>query len=171
VRSNQLTILPSASHGDDEAVSPISRNRKVTPGVAASPEPEKPKKGPTSNGPTTANIAAARSKPAKKVRGRPKAETAKKSSKSKPAGKPSRKAAAGSKQDSVISLLRQPEGATIDRLVKATGWQPHSVRGFLAGTVRKKLKLPLQSQKVDGKRTYRIKAGKPAATTRKSRNV
>jgi hypothetical protein len=107
----------------------------------------------------------------KKVRDRPKVSAAKKTSKAKPVGKPSRKAAAGSKQDGVIALLRRLEGATLDSLVKATGWQPHSVRGFLAGTVRKKLKLQLQSQKVDGRRTYRIKAGKPATKTRKSRTV
>ena len=70
-----------------------------------------------------------------------------------------------SKQDRVIALLRQPKGATLDVLVKATGWQKHSVHGFLAGTVRKKLKLPLLSEKVDGVRTYRIvgsRSGKAA---------
>ena len=97
--------------------------------------------------------------------------TAKKTSKAKSIGRSPRKVAAGSKQDSVIALLRQPQGATIDRLVKATGWQPHSVRGFLAGTVRKKLKLQLQSQKIDGRRTYRIKSGKVAAKTGKPRAV
>jgi hypothetical protein len=58
-----------------------------------------------------------------------------------------------SKQDRVIALLQQPRGVTLDILVKATGWQKHSVRGFLAGTVRKKLKLPLISEKIDGIRT------------------
>jgi ribosomal protein L39E len=47
-----------------------------------------------------------------------------------------------SKRDQIVTLLRQPKGATLDVLVKTTGWQKHSVRGFLAGTVRKKLKLP-----------------------------
>jgi hypothetical protein len=70
--------------------------------------------------------------------------------------------AAGSKQDSVLALFRRPEGASLDALVKATGWQKHSVRGFLAGMVRKKLKLPLVSEKVDGVRTYRIGKAKPA---------
>jgi hypothetical protein len=62
----------------------------------------------------------------------------------------------GSKQDTILVLLRRPEGAGLDLLVKETGWQKHSVRGFLAGTVRKKLKLPLLSEKIDGVRTYRI---------------
>ena len=68
----------------------------------------------------------------------------------------------GSKQDRVIALLRRREGATLAALVKATGWKPHSVRGFLAGTVRKKLKLALISEKLDGVRTYRIGTGKTA---------
>jgi hypothetical protein len=49
------------------------------------------------------------------------------------------------KQDRVVALLQQPGGAALDVLVDATGWQKHSVRGFLAGTVRKKLKLALIS--------------------------
>jgi hypothetical protein len=68
-----------------------------------------------------------------------------------------------SKQDKIVALLQRPKGATLDVLVKETQWQKHSVRGFLAGTIRKKLKLPLLSEKIDGFRTYRIgrrKAGK-----------
>jgi hypothetical protein len=169
VKSNQPAILPAAPHREDEAVAPSSKGRKVGRSVTARPAPEKSKNRPTPDSPTAVKVVAAQSKPAKKVQGRPNA--AKKASKVKPVGKTSLKAAAGSKQDSVIALLRRPEGASIDVLVKTTGWQRHSVRGFLAGTVRKKLKLQLQSQKVDGKRTYRIKAGKPAAKTGKSRAV
>jgi hypothetical protein len=65
----------------------------------------------------------------------------------------------GSKQDSVIAMLKSPAGATIDAMIKATGWQQHSVRGFLAGVVRKRLKLKLGSKKVDGKRVYQITSG------------
>jgi hypothetical protein len=71
------------------------------------------------------------------------------------------KAEAGSKQARVIAMLRSPDGTTIAAIMRATGWQPHSVRGFLAGVVRKKLKLKLESKKVDGNRIYRIDGEAP----------
>ena len=53
-------------------------------------------------------------------------------------------------------MLQSPAGATIAAMMKATGWQHHSVRGFLAGVVRRRLKLKLGSKKVDGIRVYQI---------------
>jgi Protein of unknown function (DUF3489) len=67
----------------------------------------------------------------------------------------------GTKQDAVLALLRQPSGASIEAMMKATGWQQHSVRGFLAGVVKKRLKLKLGSAKVDGGRVYRIAGAEP----------
>src|SRR3954463_7077561 len=64
-----------------------------------------------------------------------------------------------SKQSRVVGLLSSPDGTTIAAMMKATGWQQHSVRGFLAGVVRKKLKLKLNSKKIDGTRVYRINGG------------
>src|SRR6478672_11497541 len=70
---------------------------------------------------------------------------------SKSVGKPR----ADSKQAGVIAMLRAPPGATIAAMAGATGWQPHSVRGFLAAVVRKKLGLNLISESGDAGRVYR----------------
>jgi len=64
------------------------------------------------------------------------------------------------KKNILINLLKRPKGATAQQLMAATGWQQHSVRGFLSGTVKKKLGHTVQSRKIDqGERRYRIIAG------------
>ncbi|MGE3146428.1 MAG: DUF3489 domain-containing protein [Pseudorhodoplanes sp.] len=68
---------------------------------------------------------------------------------------------AGTKQATAIEMLRSPGGTTVEALMKATRWQQHSVHGFLAGVVRKRLKLNLDSGIVDGQRVYRVTGGSP----------
>jgi hypothetical protein len=81
---------------------------------------------------------------------------------SKPKSKVTAKALAkpgngsSSKQETVLSMLRHAKGTTVAAIVEATGWQPHSVRGFFAGVIKKKLKLKLASEKIGKARIYRI---------------
>ena len=63
---------------------------------------------------------------------------------------------ADSKQARLIEMLKRKEGASIAEIVKAFGWQPHTVRGAIAGAIKKKLGLDVTSEKVDGRRVYRI---------------
>jgi len=70
---------------------------------------------------------------------------------------------AHTKHARIIAMLRSPAGATIAAIMTATDWQQHSVRGFLAGVVRKKLGLNLVSEQTDKGRVYRIKDGKPSS--------
>jgi hypothetical protein len=97
-----------------------------------------------------ANVAPAKAKPGKK--GNP----------AKKAPKGAKKASGardGSKAAKIIDLLKRPGGATSKELMKATGWQPHSLRGFLSGTVGKKMGLTVASTKgEDGERSYSVKA-------------
>ncbi|MEH2566674.1 DUF3489 domain-containing protein [Bradyrhizobium sp. AZCC 2289] len=78
---------------------------------------------------------------------------------SKSAGRPDTKHAR------IITMLRAPAGTTIAAIMAATEWQQHSVRGFLAGVVRKKLGLNLVSEQTDKGRIYRIKDGKASSAT------
>lgn len=64
----------------------------------------------------------------------------------------------GTKQEMLIAMLRAPEGATIDEIVGATGWQAHSARGAMSGVLKRKLGLTVTSGKVEGRgRVYALK--------------
>ena len=118
----------------------------------AAPEPKSTKKAHT--GARRAHVAAKKGKPGKKASPAKKAtKGGKKAKNEKPAARD------GSKTATILGLLKQPGGVTAKELMKATGWQPHSVRGFLSGTVGKKMGLPITSTKgEDGDRTYSVKS-------------
>jgi hypothetical protein len=109
----------------------------------------------TTTSEATKKTTAKGTKPAK---AKPAPKSAKASRKAKPGRTAKTKDAArpGSKKDIVLKLLRREGGATLAELAKATGWQNHSIRGFLSAQVGKKMGLKLESEKVDGERRYRL---------------
>jgi hypothetical protein len=118
--------------------------------TALPPAAEAPKATPKATGAKRArNVAPTKNKSGKK------ASPAKKAPKS---AKEAAGARDGSKAAKVLDLLKRPGGATAKELQKATGWLPHSVRGFLSGTVGKKMGLAVASTKSeDGERSYSVK--------------
>ncbi len=110
---------------------------------------EKPK-GKARRGAQGANVAPKKGKAGKKATPKKKAPKAAKTAEG---------ARDGSKAAKVLELLKREGGTTLQAIMKATGWQAHSVRGFLSGTVRKKMGLEVASAKAeDGERTYSVKA-------------
>jgi Protein of unknown function (DUF3489) len=121
-------------------------------------------------GSAQAPAAGEKPKPTKKARVAPqRADVAKKKGKSAKKASPAKKAPKGAKKTvgardgsktaKVLELLKRTGGVTAKELMKATDWQPHSVRGFLSGTVGKKMGLTVTSTKGDdGERTYSVKA-------------
>lgn len=114
-------------------------------------------------GAQAANVAADQTgagKPAKAARKSPLAKHAAKDRKAE--RKPPATAAVarqGSKTADVLAMLRHPKGATLQQLMQATGWQAHSVRGFISGTLGKKMRLTVASTKAeDGQRRYSLTA-------------
>jgi hypothetical protein len=126
----------------------ITEEDRTVPSTAPGKEPKSAKKPRVA--PQRAHVAP------KKTKAAPKAKAPKKAPK---AAKKSGGARDGSKTAKVLDLLKRADGTTLKELMKATGWQAHSVRGFLSGTVGKKMGLSVTSTKgEDGERSYSIKA-------------
>jgi hypothetical protein len=114
-----------------------------------------PRKAASKKGATPSKKGATRKKGAPK--GQKTAKGAKKNANPAPA-KEAAPPRAESKGDNILSLIRRPKGATLAELAKLTGWQNHSIRGYLSGTVGKKMGLTVDSTKrEDGERVYSIK--------------
>ena len=131
----------------------IPEKRTTAAAPASGKKPKANKKAHVA--PRRANVAPAKAKSAHK------ATSAKKAPKgrTKPEVAKPKAARGGSKSAQILDLLKRPGGATSKELMKATGWLPHSVRGFLSGTVRKKRGLTVTSTKgEDGERTYSVES-------------
>ena len=68
----------------------------------------------------------------------------------------------GGKLGALVGLLKRPQGATLEQMTETTGWQAHSVRGAMSGSLKKKLGLAITSVKMEGGRVYRIQSGEGA---------
>ena len=109
--------------------------------------------------PTKTTTKATQKKAAPKAKaGKKAASTPRKGAATKPAKGGEQEARDGSKKATVIQLLRRKEGATAAEIAKMTKWQPHTIRGFISGTVSKKMKLAVESiRNEQGERVYRVK--------------
>jgi hypothetical protein len=133
----------------------ITEETDAAPATEAGQAPKADKKA--NRAPRRAPVAPAKAKAGKKAtpakkgpKGRAKAKVA---APSKP------EARDGSKTARILDLLKRPGGVTAKELAKASGWLPHSIRGFLSGVVGKKLGLTVTSTKTeDGERTYSVEA-------------
>jgi hypothetical protein len=131
----------------------IPEETGTAPATATGLQPKSNKKARVA--PRRAPVAPAQAKSGRKATPAKKAPTGRTKAK---VAKP-KLARVGSKTAKVLDLLKRPGGATSKQLMKATGWLPHSVRGFLSGTVRKKMGLTVTSTKgEDGERTYSVEA-------------
>lgn len=113
------------------------------------------KRKPSPSSKSAAKTSAARS-PRAASASRAKAAPSSKSAVKKTKAVPAPSTEVTSKQSQVIALLRSAAGASMADLMALTGWQPHTVRGMLSGSLRKRLGLDVQCQRVDGAHLYRI---------------
>jgi uncharacterized protein DUF3489 len=121
----------------------------TAPATATGDQPKPTKKARVA--PRRAHVAPAKAKSAHKATKR---KPGKRAPKGRQKAAPARE---GTKTAKVLAMLRQTKGATLKELVRATGWQAHSVRGFLSGTLGKKMGLALESNKGDDReRFYKI---------------
>jgi hypothetical protein len=140
------------AEGENHMKTIVEENANA-PATAEGEQPKANKKA--TRAPRRAPVAPAKAKSGKK------AAPAKKAPKGRTKAKAEKPEATreGSKTARILDLLKRPGGVTAKELMKVTGWQPHSVRGFLSGTVGKKMGLTVTSTKrEDGERNYSVEA-------------
>jgi hypothetical protein len=143
----EITMTTFAT-GKETGVAPVAPNPEQMPQKKPDTAAQKPRVAPAKS--------KAGNKPASGKK-RPKAATRGKSAKSPKREVKADAAREGSKTAKVLDLLRRPDGATLPQIVKTTGWQPHSIRGFLSGILGKKMGLNVVSTKGEnGERVYSI---------------
>jgi nucleotide-binding universal stress UspA family protein len=138
-----------------EAAAVAEQGANVAPEQASSTKKASGKKG-APKGQKAAKGAAAKkaAKPAARKQAKP---ASKKASKAAAPKKEQGQAREGSKKQIILDLLSRKDGATMAEIAKATGWENHSIRGFVSGTLMKKMDLPVESFKNEaGDRTYRL---------------
>jgi DNA-binding MarR family transcriptional regulator len=185
---SQLVILSAAAQREDGSVLPLSKSVKLNKGAAtlvlksllrlglvaerqAAPEDEVWRETDGKRRTlaiTEAGLAAIGVGPKEATpKGKPSkaAAAAKKTARAAPSSVPEKaksepqEARPGTKQSKLLELLRRKTGATIEDLVAATGWQPHSVRGAISGLIKKKLGLAVTAEVIEGRgRVYRVGA-------------
>ncbi len=159
-RRQQLAANPSA-HPASKAEEPATSEPTEagpTPATAktAASQPHAETKGKRRSAPKR-TTAAAQGRPAAKEKEGRRHKAG--SENSAPKAKSQAPAREGTKKETVLALLRRSQGATLAEMMKATGWQSHSVRGFLSGTLRKKMSLKVKSGKREnGERVYSVRS-------------
>ena len=127
----------------------------LTTGQNAEPKASKKARAPKRD----AHVASAKGKSGKKATPPKKAAKAPKAAKGALEALKAKGTREGSKTAQIVELMKRPGGATMQEIMKATEWQPHSVRGFISGTLGKKMGLSVESAKSeDGQRTYPLKS-------------
>jgi hypothetical protein len=130
----------------------ITEETGTAQATATGAQPKAPKKASVAK--RARHVAPSKAKSAKKASPAKKAPKGAKKAGSAKAGK----AREGSKTAQILDLLKRSGGVTLAEIMKASGWQAHSVRGFLSGTIRKKMGLDVVSTKAeDGERSYSVK--------------
>ena len=150
-RTGVIHVLTAVINRGGESTM-TTEDEESTEATATAKEPEAPKKARVA--PRRAHVASSKTKSGQKP------TSAKKGTKAPKKAKPAKADGVreGSKTAKVVDMLKRPGGATLKEIMKATGWQAHSVRGFLSGTIGKKMGLAVTSTKGDeGERSYSVK--------------